>query len=76
LLKLKEENEKLAQYTRINCLILYGIKEEHEENTNLLAKNFFVNKLNITISQLVKHKSGYIPVIKLSHPKDYNASKS
>jgi len=47
LLKLKEENETLAQCTRRNCLILHGIKEKNEENTNLLAKikNLFSQQL-------------------------------
>jgi len=51
LLKLKKEYENLAQYTRRNCLIIHGIKEEDNENTNNLAKQFFSKNMEIDIAE-------------------------
>ena len=47
-MKLQHQNEKLAQYSRRNCVIIHGLEEINDENTNDLALNFFENNLGIT----------------------------
>ena len=48
--EMQEEFEKLAQYSRRNCLIIHGIEMKSGENTNEICKNFFETSLGIKIN--------------------------
>ena len=48
--EMQEEFEKLAQYSRRNCLIIHGIEMKSGENTNEVCKNFFETSVGIKIN--------------------------
>ena len=47
--ELEEKLEKQEQYSRRNCLLLYGVPTQPEENTDAVIKFFFWEKLQIEI---------------------------
>ena len=49
---LEKQLEQQCQYTRRNCLIVHGIKEELKEDTNEIMKTFFWNELGIEVYDL------------------------
>lgn len=44
------DQEEQAQYSRRNCLVIYGIAEVSGENTDEVAMNFFKSKLDVDVS--------------------------
>ena len=57
-----QENESLEQYSRRNCLLFHGLKEEENENTNNLIIKFIDEKLGLSIDEHDldrSHRLGY-----------------
>ena len=60
--KAAQENESLEQYSRRNCLLFHGLKEEENENTNNLIIKFIDEKLGLPINEHDldrSHRLGY-----------------
>ena len=49
--QLSAELDNLEQYTRRTNIRLYGIPENEEENTDVLAMNFFKDELNVPVAK-------------------------
>ena len=49
--EMKHEMERQCQYTRRNCLLIHGVKEEENEDTDKIAVDIANKDLNITINK-------------------------
>ena len=60
--KAAQENESLEQYSRRNCLLLHGLPEQENENTNHLRIRFIDEKLGVSSNEHDldgSHRLGY-----------------
>ena len=61
IIKLQDEKDDAEQYSRRNCLRIYGVPENPGENTDRLVLDIFNEKLGLTVSKEALDRSHRIP---------------